>query len=725
MNTVAASRRRFLQASVQAGGGLMLGFALPALERAAAAAPAGGPTAPTQINAWVAIGANDRITLVMHKSEMGQGVYTGLVQLLAEELECDLKQIRIETAAVAPIYNHPMLPMQFTGGSMSIASCWDQMRRVGAAARSMLVQAAAQRWKVDATDCHCKQGVVYGPRHRKASYGQLAAAAGKLVPPDPKSLVLKSPGEFKLIGKSIHRIESPEKVNGTAKFGLDVRVPGMLRAVIARPPHLGATARSIDSVAARAVHGVIDVVSFPAGIAVVAHNTYAARKGRDALVVDWQAGPGAAMDSQRLREDYVKLAAVPSPVIARKDGDAEHALLTAPVKLDATYEVPYLAHAMMEPLNCVAHWRADRCDVWTGTQMQSVDRAAAAEVAGLNPDQVFIHTMLLGGGFGRRANISSDFVREAVQLSKKIAKPVQIVWTREDDMRGGWYRPLWVDRIQAGLGADGKPVAWQHTVVGQSIMTGTALENFMVKDGIDATSVEGAADMPYAVPNVRVDLHTTVAPVKVQWWRSVGHSHSAFVVETFIDECAAVGGVDPLEYRRSLLGDKFPRHRAVLDLLAEKSGWGTPLPPGTARGIAVHESFGSVVGEVAEVRLQEGLPRVARVVAVIDCGIAVNPQLVKAQLESAITFGLSAALYGQISFKDGTAQQSNFDSYPVVRMNEMPVVEAYILPGEAAPSGVGEPGTPPIAPAVANALFALTKKRIRRLPMVQDGKFSA
>ncbi len=716
-----ASRRGFLKAAAGVSGGLVLGLTLPSAARRSWAA---APMAPDAINAFVKVDRSGTVTLVMHKSEMGQGVYTGLVQLLAEELEADLEHVRVETAPVAAVYNHPQFPLQFTGGSMSISSSWTGLRQAGAAARTMLVQAAARRWNVPVEECRAERSVVHGPGGRHAGFGELADDAAALPAPDPKSLRLKAPQEFTLIGKPIKRVEVREKVDGSGRFGLDVRLPGMLRAVLARPPTLGCSLKSMKQPAALAVRGVVGVIELDAGVAVVAQNTHAARKGRDALAVEWQAPAGAPFDTEALRAQYRSLAEQESQVVARNDGDVRTALAdSAARRLEALYELPYLAHAPMEPLNCVADWRADRLDVYTGTQMQSPDRAAAAEVAGLPPEKVFIHTMLLGGGFGRRANPGADFVREAVELSRKLGKPVQVVWTREDDLHGGWYRPQWTNRLRAALGADGKPAGWYHTVVGQSIMTGTLMQG-MVQKGIDPVSVEGAADLPYAVPNLRVDLHTTTAPVKVLWWRSVGHSNTAFAVESFIDECAAAAGTDPLDYRRSLLTDKHPRHRAVLEMLAQKSGWGTPLPAGRARGLALHESFGSVVGEVAEVSMENGLPRVHRVVAVIDCGIAVNPQMIAAQLESAVNYGLSAALYGEITFANGRAQQSNFDGYPVLRIHEAPVVEAHVVPSAADPSGVGEPGLPPIAPAVANAIFALTRQRVRRLPMIRAGRFS-
>jgi isoquinoline 1-oxidoreductase subunit beta len=719
------SRRTLLKSGAAVGGGLVLGFLVPAALRGGALRAAAADAA-TPIGAFVQIGTDGGVTLIMHKSEMGQGVYTGLVQLLAEELECDLKSVRIETAPVAAVYNNPFMPAQFTGGSMSISSCWTALRIAGATARTMLVAAAADQWQVAVDTCKAEQGAVYGPGGRKASYAELAAAAAKRPIPDPTTIRLKPANEFTVIGEPIKRIEVQEKVDGSGQFGLDVRVPGMLRAVIARPPSLGATPKSIDDGAALAVRGVVTVLPTSVGVAVVAKNTYAARKGRDALHIDWQGGPNPSFDTERLRTTYRELSQTPGPLVARNEGDAIGAIRTGGAKqLEAFYELPFLSHAAMEPLNCAAHWRKDRCDIWTGTQMQSPDQAAAAEVAGLPSEQIFVHTMLLGGGFGRRANPRSDFVREAVELSRRLAKPVQVVWTREDDMRGGWYRPQWADRLRATLDRRGMPQAWHHTIVGQSILAGTLFEGMMTRDGIDPSSVEGATELPYRIPSLRVDLHTTKAPVHVQWWRSVGHTHTAFAVESFVDECAAAAGADPLVYRRELIDEKQTRHRGVLELLAEKADWGRPMPAGRARGLAIHESFGSVVGEVAEVSMQAGIPRVHRVVAVIDCGFAVNPQMVAAQIESAVNYGLSAALYGEITFSDGKPGQSNFDTYRVVRINEAPSVDVHIVPSEAPPTGVGEPGTPPIAPAVANAIFALTGKRVRRLPMVRGGRFTA
>ena len=531
----------------------------------------------------------------------------------------------------------------------------------------------------------------------------------------PKDVVLKDAKDFKIVGKPMRRLDTPEKVNGQARFGLDVTVPGMLVALIQRPPVFGGKAVKVDDTKAKAVPGVVAIGQPSFGVVVVAKGFWAAKKGRDALQVQWDDGPNPALSTDARREEFRALAKTPGAV-AKKEGDAAAALAGAAKKLEAEYEVPYLAHAMMEPLNCVVDLRPDSCEIWTGTQFQTMDRAAAAEVAGLKPEQVQIHTTLLGGGFGRRATPRSDFIREAVEIAKSVKAPVKVMSTREDDIKGGFYRPMWHDRIAAGLDASGKPVAWTHTIVGQSILAGTPFEG-MVKDGIDGASVEGAADLAYAVPNLYVDLHSPRPGVPVLWWRSVGHSHTAFVVESFIDELAHAAGKDPFEYRRGLLAH-HPRHKGVLELAAAKAGWGKPLPAGRGRGIAVHESFGSFVAQVAEVSMSpRGQVKVHRVVAAVDCGQYVNPDTIAAQIEGGVAFGLSAALHGQITLKGGRVVQSNFHDYEVLRLNEMPEVEVHILPSGEKPGGVGEPGVPPVAPAVANAVFALTGSRVRRLPI--------
>ncbi|MBI5640881.1 MAG: xanthine dehydrogenase family protein molybdopterin-binding subunit [Nitrospirae bacterium] len=711
------SRRDLLKTGAVLGGGLILGFSLPVPKSALAGPGKAKSFAP---NAFIRIGDDDIVTIIVNKSEMGQGVYTSLPMLIAEELECDWTKIRVESAPVAPEYNHTEWgPVQGTGGSSSIRSTWNQFRKAGAAARLMLIEAAADSWKVDEGSCRADKGYVIHDRSgKRLSFGALAEKASILDP--PKEVVLKKPADFKIIGKATKRLDTPEKVSGRAVFGIDAKVKGMLTAVVARPPVFGGKVKTFDPEKTRKIAGVKEVVQVPSGIAVVATGFWPALNGREALEVEWEEGENAGLSTERLRSRYANLSMTPG-VVAKKEGDASGAIAKSVRQISAEYEVPYLAHATMEPLNCLVDLREDRCEIWTGTQFQTIDRNAAAAAAGLKQEQVKIHTTLLGGGFGRRANPRSDFVVEAVHVAKAVKQPVKVVWTREDDIRGGYYRPMWYDRISAGLDSHGMPVAWQHTIVGQSIIKGTIFEKGFIKNGVDGTSVEGASNMPYDVPNISVDLHSPDIGVPVLWWRSVGHSHTAFVVESFIDELAHAAAKDPYEFRMSLL-HKHPRHKAVLELAAQKAGWGSPLPNGHGRGIAVHESFGSFVAQVAEVSVSnKGEVRVHKVVCVIDCGRTVNPDTVYAQMESGVVFGLSAALFGAITFKDGRVLQSNFHDYPMVRMKQMPKVEVYIIPSEETPQGVGEPGVPPIAPAVCNAIFAVTGKRIRSLPVGVGG----
>ncbi len=707
-------RRCFLKASAVAGGGLVLGFYLPLSGRLAAAAEPDS-FAP---NAFIRIAPDDSITIVVNKSEMGQGVYTALPMLVMEELDGDWSKVRVESAPAAPAYYHTQWgPYQGTGGSSSVNSTWDQLRRAGATARAMLVAAAAKAWGLAEQSLRVDSGFVVHPgRSERRSFGSLAEEAAKL--PVPEDVPLKDPSEFKLIGKPTKRLDTPEKVTGKAQFGIDVSVPGMLTAVLERPPVFGATLKGFTAKAARAVPGVKKIVAVDAGVAVLGMDYWSAKKGRDALKIDWDLGPNAGLSSQRLRRKYAGLAAKPG-LVARQQGDARKALAGAAKTIKAVYELPYLAHAPMEPLNCVADVRADGCDIWTGTQLQTIDQQAAARITGLKQEQVRVHTTFLGGGFGRRANPHADFVSEAVQLSKAAGKPVRVIWTREDEIRGGYYRPMHYSRLDAGLDAQGNPVAWTHRLVGESIVKGTPFAG-LIKEGIDRTSVEGAADLPYGIPNLQVDYHPVDNGVPVLWWRSVGHSFTAFVVESFVDEVAAEAGRDPLALRLELLKD-HPRHRAVLKLAAEKAGWGRSLPKGTGLGLAVHESFRSIAAEVAEVAVTaDGRPHVHRVWCAIDCGLAVNPDTITAQMESAVVFGLSAALYGAITFEDGRVQQSNFHDYPVLRIPEMPKVEVHIVQSGADLGGIGEPGVPPIAPAVCNAIYAATGKRVRRLPIRPD-----
>jgi isoquinoline 1-oxidoreductase beta subunit len=708
------SRRQFLQTSALLGGGLVLACHLPLGGRSARAA-GNAPFAP---NAFLRIGEDDSITIIVNKSEMGQGVYTSLPMLLAEELCCDWAKVRVQASPVAPEYNHATFgPVMVTGGSTSVRTEWSRLSLAGAAAREMLVTAAAREWGVQPAACRAENGVVLGPGTKKLSFGKLAAKAAALpVPTEPK---LKDPKQRTLLGKPLKRLDSPAKINGTALFGIDVRVPGMLTAVIARPPVFGARLKSFDPGKALAVPGVRAVVAVDAGVAVAADGFWPALKGRELLKPQWDEGKWATLSSDTMAEEYTRLAQTPG-LTARKDGDADGVLAKAARVVSVEYQVPYLAHAPMEPLNCFVDLKADSCLIRTGSQMQTGDRAAAARVAGLQPEQVTLETTYLGGGFGRRACPDSDFVVEAVQVAKALGKPVKVIRTREDDMAAGYYRPMWYDRVAACLDAGGKPLAWRHTIVGQSIAAGTPFAAGMIKNGIDETSVEGASDTPYAIPNLRVELHSPANGVPVLWWRSVGHSHTAFVMEGFLDELAHIAGQDPYQYRRTLL-KKHPRHLKVLETAATKAGWGTPLPKGRGRGIAVHESFGSFVAQVAEVSLEAGnRVRVHRVVCAVDCGRVVNPDTIAAQMESGITFGLSATLYGAITLKNGRVQQGNFHDYPLVAMEDAPRVEVHIVPSDEAPGGIGEPGVPPIAPAVANALFAATGARLRTLPMTPE-----
>lgn len=711
------SRRKFIQESTALMGGLVIGFYLPLSGGRAYAADA--PPKPVYPpNAFIRIAPDDSITIVVNKSEMGQGVYTSLPMLIAEELEADWSRIRVESAPVAAVYNHTSFGMQLTGGSSSIPSSWEQLRRVGASARTLLIRAAAQQWGVPENECHAGNSqVMHAKSGNKTSYGKLADAAAKL--PLPEQVELKSPKDFKLLGKPMKRIDTPEKINGSAQFGLDVYLPGMLTVVIARSPVFGGKVKRFDATEALKVTGVQMVYQVPTGIAVAASGFWPAKTARDLLEIEWDEGPGAALSTPAMRAEYLELARTPGTA-ARKEGDTVQGFKAAHKSISAEYELPYLAHATMEPLNVVVDLKPGHCSIWTGTQAQTMDRAMAAQTAMLNPDQVEIHTTFLGGGFGRRANPRSDFVTEAVQVAIVVGQPVKVVWTREDDMRGGNYRPMWSDRIEAGIAKNGKPIAWKHTIVGQSIVADTSFEAFMTKGGIDVTSVEGAATLPYVIPNLQVDLHSPKNAVPVQWWRSVGHSHTAFVVETMIDELAHLAGKDPVAYRLSIL-PSASRYIGVLQLAAKKSGWGKKkLPAGHTMGVAVHKSFNSYVAEIAEVSLDKGKIRVHRVVAAVDCGMVINPDGVEQQIESAIVFGLSAALHGAITLDKGRVVQSNFHDYAPLRFSEMPQVEVHIVQSSEPPTGIGEPGTPPIAPAVANALFKLTAKRIRRMPFDQE-----
>jgi isoquinoline 1-oxidoreductase beta subunit len=711
------SRRSFLRGGI----GLSLAVALPltgSLRRASAAGE--GLVA----NAFVSIGTDGTVTVLSKHLEMGQGIHTGLATLAAEELDADWDSVRVEGApADVQRYANLFMGMQGTGGSTGIANSYEQMRKAGAGARAMLVAAAAARWGVPASEISVARSVVsHAGSGRSAGFGELAALAAEQ--PVPESVTLKSPEEFVLIGKVAPRKDSAAKTTGTAQFTQDVKLPEMRVAVVAHAPRFGATLASVDDKAALAVSGVERVLVIESGVAVLARDFWTAKKGRDALKLTWDDSKAWRGSSEALYGEYRELAETPgAPALER--GYAMETVDAAEDALDVTFEFPYLAHAAMEPMDCVMQRRDGGLTVWNGEQLHTVDQQVLAGFFGLEPAQVTVHTLYAGGGFGRRANSNSDYLLEAARIVKAADAdyPLKLVWSREDDMRAGYYRPQYVHRHRAALGDNGMPSAWEQRIVGQSIMAGTPLAMMIPETGIDPSSVEGAASLPYAVPNLRVGLHTTNdrVAVPVLWWRSVGSTHTAYANEVFMDELAERAGQDPVEYRLALL-EEHPRHAAVLRLAAEKAGWGEALPSSEGsrrgRGVAVHESFSSYVSQVVDVTVNEdGSFRVDRVVCAVDCGIAVNPDNVKAQMEGGIGFALAAALYGEITIEDGEVQQSNYNNYQVLRMPEMPEVEVHIVPSAEAPTGVGEPGVPPLAPALANALYAATGQRLRRLPI--------
>ncbi len=719
MNIENLSRRRFLQG----GAGLTLGFCLPSLVAAATAEKM--PVATFEANAFLRIGSDNTVTVLSKHLEMGQGTYTGLATLLAEELDADWAQVRVEGApADARRYNNLLMgPIQGTGGSTAMANSWQQMRQAGAAGRAMLVAAAARQWQVAADEIVVEAGKLTHPASkRSATFGQLAEAAAKEAV--PSEVKLKDPKDFKLIGKTAKRRDSADKTNGTAKFTQDVQLPGMLVAVVAHPPQFGATVKAFDASKTKAIKGVVDVVQIPQGVAVLAKDTWSAKLGRDALQVTWDDSAAFKLGSDEILARYKELAHQPG-LIAKQSGDTA-AAFAAPAKvIKASYDFPYLAHAAMEPMNCVIQLKPDACEVWNGEQFQTVDQGNIAHLLGLKPEQVKLNMLYAGGSFGRRASTHSDYLLEAAHIVKAIngRAPVKLVWLREDDMRGGYYRPLFHHALEAALDGSGKLVGWKHRLVGQSIIAGSPFAGMMIKDGIDAVSVEGAANLPYAIPNLLVDLHTpSDIGVPVLWWRSVGSSHTAFSTEAFLDEVAAAAGKDPLVLRQELLA-AHPRYLAVLKLAADKAGWGTKLKAGKAgerrgRGIAIHESFHSIVAQVAEVTVaKDGSLKVDRMVCAVDCGTAINPDNIRSQVEGGIGFALSAVLHGEITLKEGRVEQGNFDGYAPLRINEMPRVEVHIVPSAAPPTGIGEPGVPPVAPAVANAIAAATGKRVHRLPI--------
>lgn len=710
-----AGRRHFLKVSALVGGGLAVGVYLPGCDRRPSEPPrpkAGAPAAQRFApNAWVRITPDDMVTIVVDKSEMGQGVMTSMPMLVAEELDADWQRVKLVQAPADPVYRNPKIGIQATGGSTSVSSSWEPLRQAGATARAMLVAAAAREWQVTPESCRTEKGKVLHPDSgRQARYGELASLAARQ--PLPQDVPLKSPKDFQLIGKPLARLDTPAKVDGSAVFGIDVKVPDMLIATVAHCPVFGGKLAGYDATQAKAIPGVRAVLPVESGIAVVARDYWTARKGLQAVQVQWDLGPNAKLDSAGIDKLLTQAAGQPGAV-AHDQGNAEQALGDAAKTVEAVYQLPFAAHATMEPMNCTAHVRGDACEVWVPTQSQTGVQMTAAKITGLPQEQVIVHTTLLGGGFGRR--FEQDFVAEAVQLSQAVGAPVKLIWPREEDMQHDFYRPAMYNQLRAGLDRDGMPVAWTHRLAGPSIMSRVMPQR--VKDGIDPSSVEGAAELPYAIPNIHVDYVMKDTGVPVGFWRSVGNSHTAFVKESFLDELAAAGGKDPLALRRALLSDAA-REREVLELAADKAGWGGKLPAGHGRGLAVHKSFGSYAAQVAEVSVaKDGTLRVHRIVCALDCGTVVNPDTVRAQVESAIIYGLTATLKGPITLAGGRVQQSNFNDYPLLRLDETPLIEVHLLPSREPPSGVGEPAVPPVAPAVANAVFAATGKRIRHLPI--------
>ena len=715
------SRRGFMKAGAVAGGGLMLGFFLPGagkLAQAADAAPAKPVYAP---NAFLHIAPDNTVTVQVNRLEFGQGVQTSLPMLIAEELDADWSLVHGALAPAGEQYKDAAYGMQMTGGSGSIAHSFTQYREIGAKARAMLVGAAAAQWKVNPDQVRAAKGVLYGPGGQKATYGEFADAAMRQ--PVPASVRLKDPRDFSIIGKPVKRLDAAAKSTGKQQFGIDFKPPGAKVAMVARPPVFGAKVAKFDASKAKAIKGVLEVLEVKtdrggSGVAVIADGYWPAKQGRDALVIEWDSSAVEKVSSDKQLAAFKALAKTPGMVARAFDVAA---LAKAPKKIEAVYEFPYLAHAPMEPLNCVVDLQADKCTMWVGSQFQTGDQAAIAATSGLKPEQVTLHTMMAGGGFGRRAVPSSDYVVEAVNVAKAYraagkSGPLKPMWSREDDIKGGYYRPSHVHRAQIGLDAKGKILAWDHTIVGQSIMAGTPFEAFMVKNGVDGTMVEGMGE-PYTLP-MKLSVHTAKANVPVLWWRSVGSTHTAFVMETLIDEAAHVAKMDPVAYRKQLIDAKHTRHLAALDLAVAKSGYGRKkLPKGQAWGVAMHESFNSVVAYVVTASVVEGAPKLHQVWAGVHCNLAVNPLTIEAQVQGAALMALGMTIPGAaITLKDGVVEQQNFGDYPVPRMPDMPVIEVHLVPSGDAPTGMGEPGVPPLAPAFANALFALTGKRLRKLP---------
>ena len=703
--TKTLTRRTFLKVSA-AGGALLVGGYLPGLRETSTAEAAGA----LEPNVWVKIGADDTVTIMLSQLEMGQGVMTSMPMLVAEELDVEWNKIKTEWVPADPKYGNPNFGgAQLTAGSNSVRVMWRILRQAGGTARAMLVTADAQTWKVEENSCSAENGeVIHKASGRRLRYGALVEKASAL--PVPKNVSLKSPKEFHLLGQSLPRLDIPEKVNGKAVFGMDVKRPGMLTARVVKCPVFGGKVETFNADKAKAVPGVRNVVKISSGVAVVADNYWAASKGAQALEVKWNEGPLANLSSAEILKKYAALGEQPGKV-ARHNGDAMAALKSGTRSFERVFEVPFLAHACMEPMNCTADVRADRCDVWVPTQGQTASHHAAMAASGLPANAVDIHTTYLGGGFGRRGE--ADFVTDAVETSKAVGKPVKIIWTREDDIQHDFYRPITYVRMWGAIDGSGKPVAFMQRIVQQSLM-----KRFgpLPPDGVDRISVDGAATLPYDIPNIRVEYIETDPGIPYGFWRSVGASVQGFVVEAFMDELATTAGKDPYEFRRDLL-TKHPRHRAVLDAVAEKSGWGKALPAGHTRGIAVMEAFGSIVGQVAEVSVTNGAVKIHKVWVAVDTGWVINPDTIKAQMEGGTLYGLTAALKGEITIQNGRVMQHHFADYQMIRHNDAPEVDVHIVSSTEIPGGIGEPSTAVAAGALANAVAAATGKRIYKLPI--------
>jgi len=730
LDAVQQTRRHFLIGTAATATGLTVGYRLAlAPAQAQANAPAAAPVNPFQ--AYVEITPDNRIVIHSSQFEMGQGSYFGIATLVMEELDGDWRQVDVVGATGdTALYGNLAMggAFQITGGSTSMTSSWNRYRKAGATARAMLVAAAARQWSLPEREITVASGALSHASGKTAKFGDLASAAAAL--PVPADVPLKPRERWTQIGSNtLKRYDSTVKTNGKQPYTIDLKMDGLLTAVMIHPPKFGAQVKRFDASKAKALDGIVDVVQIPRGVAVVGRDMWTALKGRDLTTVEWDESNAEQRGSAELLAEYRKLAnssgntsgAGPAAANARNDGDVAGAFANAAQTIEAVYEFPYLAHAAIEPLNAVARFNNDgRVDVWGGHQMPGVYQAMAAQVAGTTPDKINMYIMKTGGSFGRRAVADADLIVEAVAIAKALGpgKPVKVQWTRDNDMRGGRYRPAYVHAMKASLDKDGKLIALYDHIVGQSIMDGGPFA-MMIKDGVDPTSVEGAANMPYAIPNLKIDLTTVAAKIPVLWWRSVGSTHTAYAVETFIDELAAAAKRDPVDFRLAML-DKHPRHAAVLKLAAEKAGWGTPLPPGRFRGVALHESFSTFVAQVVEITVKNGADfSVDRVVCAVDCGTAINPDQVRAQMEGGIGFGLGAILQEELTLTHGVVDQQNYDTYTPLRINQMPKVEVHIVASNEPPTGVGEPGVPPIGPAVGNALRAATGKAVRQLPILK------